>query len=248
MIQSVGSTSYERMAARYEQDRGGEGRARVIADALRPWLTPGSVVADIGAGTGVIAGALIDDDLDVVGVDISMGMISRASARLPGAVVLADGEALPFRRGSMTTALFVWSLHHIGDPVSALDEARRTISRGGRVIVVSATPEHSPDEVQLLFRRLDVLTPAREPDWITRAAFAAQLEPVASTHIEIDVERSPLDLARQIEDRLYSPLWDLDAERWSMVVAPIIESLRDLEEPSHKRRATLRSPLFVFEA
>jgi len=33
MIQPVGSVSYGRMAARYEQERGGEDRARVIADA-----------------------------------------------------------------------------------------------------------------------------------------------------------------------------------------------------------------------
>ena len=114
--------------------------------------------------------------------------------------------------------------------------------------MVSATPEPSPDEVQTLFRRLDVLTPPRAPDWITRAAVAAQMKLVASTHIEIDVERSPLDLAQQIEERLYSPLWDLDAERWNTVVVPVMESLRNLEDPSRKRRVTLRSPLFVFEA
>jgi ubiquinone/menaquinone biosynthesis C-methylase UbiE len=248
MIQSVDSTSYERMAARYEQDRGGGGRARVIADALHHWLNPGSAVVDIGSGTGIIAGALIDHGLEVIGADISMGMISRAVARLPGAVALADGQALPFRSGSMSAATFVWSLHHIGDPSSALREARRTVSSGGRVIVVSATPEPSPDEVQTLFRRLDVLTPPRAPDWITRAAVAAQMKLVASTHIEIDVERSPLDLAQQIEERLYSPLWYLDAERWNTVVVPVMESLRNLEDPSRKRRVTLRSPLFVFEA
>jgi SAM-dependent methyltransferase len=247
MIKSVPSTSYERIAARYEQERGGQGRAVAIAEAILPWLVPASAVVDVGAGTGIISAALVDRGLRVIGVDISVGMTSRALHRLPGAVALGDAQFLPCGTRTMSAATFVWSLHHVGNPVAALREARRTVRSGGRVVVVSATPENAPDDIQELFRRLDVLTVPREPDWIERAAIVAELRPVGTVSVEIDVERSPLDLAQQIEDRLYSPLWDLDSERWNSVVVPTMDALRNLEHPRQKRLCTLRSPLFIFE-
>jgi ubiquinone/menaquinone biosynthesis C-methylase UbiE len=248
MIKPVPSTSYERMAARYEQERGGQGRAAAIADAILPWLTPGSTIVDVGAGTGIVSAALVHQGQRVIAVDISMGMMSRALDRLPGAAALGDAQFLPCGTRTMSAATFVWSLHHVGNAVAALREARRTVRKGGRVIVVSATPENAPDDVQRLFRRLDVLTAPREADWIERAALSAQLRPVGTSGVEIDVERSPLDLAQQIEDRLYSPLWDLDSERWNSVVVPIMDALRSLKHPHQKRLCTLRSPLFIFEA
>jgi SAM-dependent methyltransferase len=247
MIASVPSTSYERIAARYEQERGGQGRAAAIAGAILPWLTPASAVVDVGAGTGIISAALVDQGLRVIGVDISPGMMSRASDRLPGAVALGDAQFLPCGTRTMSAATFVWSLHHMGDPVAALREARRAVRRDGRVIVVSATPENAPDDIQELFRRLDVLTAPREPDWIERAAISAELRPVGTAGVEINVERSPLDLVKQIEDRLYSPLWDLDGERWNSVVVPTMDALRNLENPHQTRLCALRSPLFIFE-
>ena len=247
MIKSVPSTSYERIAARYEQERGGKGRAVAIAEAILPWLVPASAVVDVGAGTGIISAALVDRGLRVIGVDISMGMTSRALDRLPGAVALGDAQFLPCGTQTMSAATFVWSLHHVGNPVAALREARRTVRSSGRVIIVSATPESASDHIQELFCRLDVLTVPREPDWIERAAILAELRPVGTAGVEIDVERSPLDLVQQIEDRLYSPLLDLDSERWNSVVVPTMDALRNLEHPHQKRLCTLRSPLFIFE-
>jgi len=248
MIQTVASTSYERIAERYEHERGGKARATVIAEGLLPWLTPSAPAIDVGVGTGIIARTLMDQGVPVIGVDLSAGMLSQASVRLPGAAVLADAVALPVSTGSMGAAMFVWSLHHVGDPVAAFHEAGRVISSDGRVIVVSATPENVPDDVQELFRRLDVLSPPRATDWIVQNATSAELRLVAATHLEIGVSRSPLDLVKQIEDRLYSPLWDLDTERWDSIVVPILTDLRDPDDPYRKRSSTLLSPLLVFES
>jgi hypothetical protein len=50
----TGSISYSTIADRYEQLRGGNGRATELAEAMRPWL-PDGVVCDVGAGTDSIA-------------------------------------------------------------------------------------------------------------------------------------------------------------------------------------------------
>jgi SAM-dependent methyltransferase len=244
----MASTSYERISARYEKERGGDGRAKIMAAVLAPWLNPGEPVLDVGAGTGIIAKTLVEDGLPVVGLDISPGMLSQAHDRLPGLVVLADAQEIPFAGQSFDAVTFVWSLHHIGDPVNALREAGRVLRVDGHILVVSATPENIPDDVQALFRRLDSLSPARPTDWIERTAIGAGLLLSAKAHIEITVERSPLELVRQIEDRLYSPLWDLDVEQWESVVDPILDELRSLEGPQLRRRSILQSPVFVFSA
>jgi ubiquinone/menaquinone biosynthesis C-methylase UbiE len=236
------------MSDRYERERGGQGRATVIAEALLPWLIRGEPVVDVGVGTGIIARTLVDLGVPVIGVDLSAGMLSRARERLSGAVAQSDAEALPLSSDALGSVLFVWSLHHIGEPVTALQEARRVLRRHGRVVVVSATPDNTPDDVQTLFRKLDVLSPPPAAEWIRGAAQSAELRWTASAHIEIVVSRSPLELVRQIEDRLYSPLWDLGPEEWDRVVVPIMDELRHLDEPCHPRTSTLRSPLFVFSA
>jgi ubiquinone/menaquinone biosynthesis C-methylase UbiE len=244
----VPSTSYERISDRYERERGGQGRASVIADALVPWLIRAEPVADIGVGTGIIAKTLVDRDVPAVGIDLSMGMLSQARRRLPGAVTQSDAQALPFSSHSFSAVIFVWSLHHIGEPVIALQEAHRVLRDGGRVLVISATPDNIPDDVQELFRQLDVLSPSRPADWITEAAGSADLRWTATDHIHMDVTRSPLELVQQIEERLYAPLWDLGHREWNRVVVPIMEQLRSLEEPQRQRKSTLRSPVYVFSA
>src|ERR1700676_5266883 len=103
----MASTSYERIAARYEKERGGDGRAKVIAAALVPWLNPGEPVLDVGAGTGIIAKTLVEDGIPVVGLDISPGMLSQAHDRLPGLVVLADAQEIPFAGQSFDAITFV---------------------------------------------------------------------------------------------------------------------------------------------
>jgi hypothetical protein len=102
--------------------------------------------------------------------------------------------------------------------------------------------------VQALFRKLDVLSPPRAADWIRQAALSAGLRLTSTAHIQIDVARSPLELVQQIEDRLYSTLWDLDADRWNGVVVPVMDSLRNLDDPHRRRPSTLRSPVYVFDS
>ena len=107
--------------ARYEKERGGDGRARSIAAALAPWLNPGEPVVDVGVGTGIIAKTLVEEGIRVIGIEISLGMLSEADNRLPGLVVLAESQnRFLWVVDPSTPITFVWSLHHIGRSVNAL--------------------------------------------------------------------------------------------------------------------------------
>jgi ubiquinone/menaquinone biosynthesis C-methylase UbiE len=95
---------------------------------------------DIGCGTGTLmamAGRRAPFDL-MVGLDVSRGMLERASRKLAKAglksrteVILADAEALPFRGSSFDAATCTGTLRFIPDQALALREAFRVLRQGG---------------------------------------------------------------------------------------------------------------------
>ncbi len=75
------AVSFEHVAGCYDETRGGMKRGREMGLDTRPWLAPGTVL-EVCVGTGVVASALAETGLSVLGIDISRGMASRALARL----------------------------------------------------------------------------------------------------------------------------------------------------------------------
>lgn len=122
-------------------------------------LGPSSRVLDLGAGSGVVAGALLDRFAveRLVLLDAQWGMLRRARHRLEGNIefVVAVAEALPFIDDGFDIVLLVTVLGEVDDADRALREVRRVLRPGG---VVSIT-EHLPDPD---FRSLDRIRPLME--------------------------------------------------------------------------------------
>jgi SAM-dependent methyltransferase len=95
-------------------------------EAVTPWIR--GRLLDIGAGHNT----LIKRYGNGVGVDVfEWG---------GGAVVVDDTAALPFPDASFDTVTFVACLNHIPNREQVLFEARRLITRGGRLIVTMIDP------------------------------------------------------------------------------------------------------------
>ncbi|MEW2044755.1 class I SAM-dependent methyltransferase [Streptomyces sp. NPDC005476] len=124
---------YDEEAERYDVWRGGEPRAAAAADAVLA-LVPGRArsLLDVACGTGIVTRRLAAGrpGLRVTGLDRSPAMARHAAARLPGAVVLADGRRLPFRNGEFDAVSSVWLLHLVEDVV----DARRIVAECARVL------------------------------------------------------------------------------------------------------------------
>src|SRR2546423_6528813 len=99
--------------------RGGDLRARELAAGIRPWV-PDGLVCDVGAGTGIVAAGLRRPGVEFVACDLSIEMLTQASARLAGRVHVADATALALREGAVDGVMYVWVLHHVGDIAAAL--------------------------------------------------------------------------------------------------------------------------------
>jgi SAM-dependent methyltransferase len=131
-------------------------------DQLAP-LTPEMLVLDVACGAAHAAEVVAPHVRQVVGVDLTVDLLELGAARLSEAgvtnVLLQEGnaQALPFVGGSFDLVSCSASLHHIGDPASAVSEMARVCAPTGRVVVmdlVVPAPEVR-ESFDALHRRID---------------------------------------------------------------------------------------------
>src|SRR4051812_28128712 len=101
--------SFDRIAEDYDRSRGGNVRGQNFADRLVEWLLPG-VSVEVGVGTAIVAEALAIRGGEVVGIDISAEMLTRARPRIGACIARADAYELPFPDASVDNVYTVWML------------------------------------------------------------------------------------------------------------------------------------------
>jgi SAM-dependent methyltransferase len=142
--------AFDRMAAGWEARLGPEALLPLEAALDRLSVAPRRVL-DVGTGTGKAArvAARRFPEAEVVGVDLSPGMIEEARRVLPEDLAprvryeVADASALPFDAASFDLVVLM-------NMIPFFDELARVAAPGGRVVFVSAfgaeTPIYVPPE------------------------------------------------------------------------------------------------------
>jgi ArsR family transcriptional regulator len=154
-----------------------------LAEALLR-LVPPMVIADLGAGEGAFALLLAQRAKKVIAVDSSAKMIEvgREQALRHGVknveYRLGDMEEIPIGDGEVDHVFFSQSLHHALHPARALEEARRILSPGGRVVVLD-----------LLKHRFEEAREMYADEWLgfSEAELESMLEKAGFTNIETTV-------------------------------------------------------------
>lgn len=125
------ASSFGAAAAQYAQYRPGYAEAAIlwclapVSDA-RP-----ARVVDVGAGTGILTGALAHLGADVVAVEPDQAMLAELRRQLPGVrAVEGSAEALPLPDQSMDAVLCGQAMHWF-DLDRALPEIARVLRPGG---------------------------------------------------------------------------------------------------------------------
>jgi ubiquinone/menaquinone biosynthesis C-methylase UbiE len=117
---------------------------QALVDVLCP--TPGERILEVGCGSGLlcrqVAQAVIPGGL-VVGLDISTQMVAIAreitSQSDQGDWIKFDvgrGEALPYPDEGFDAAFAARLLLHAGDPITVVNEIRRVVRKGGRIVLM----------------------------------------------------------------------------------------------------------------
>lgn len=99
----------------------------------------GSAVVDVGCGTGTATRQLIKRGIAATGIDPSEHLIDVARERHPGVrFEVGAAQNMPFADASLDGYRAERVYQHLTDPQIALDEARRVLRPGGRIVLLDA--------------------------------------------------------------------------------------------------------------
>lgn len=110
-------------------------------------VIPGRKAVDVGAGTGFITGGLLSLGLEVVAVDASKAMLDMLKAKFPGEEKTLEcrmglAEVLPLALEEADYVFANMLLHHVSDPLQAIQEFARVLKKQG-ALVITDLDEHS---------------------------------------------------------------------------------------------------------
>jgi SAM-dependent methyltransferase len=152
---------YERYRQRYDSN--------AILPLLRQWcgLRPDWTIADIGAGTGMLAEVFLANGNPVIAVEPNTEMLA-ACANLANqwpqlALVDAAAEATTLADASIDMAAAGRAFHWFDVPL-ALAEFRRILRPGGWMTLISLGRSQADDEQSIAFEHL-LLTHAIDPNY-----------------------------------------------------------------------------------
>jgi ubiquinone/menaquinone biosynthesis C-methylase UbiE len=174
---------YDRCSASAEEAGLAARRRELLADAS-------GRVLEVGAGTGANLEHYTDAVTELVVTEPEEPMARRlekkaAAQGRPIGVVRAPAESLPFEDNSFDTAVCTLVLCTVSDPRRSLDELRRVLKPGGRLLFIEHVRSGDPglarwqDRFAPLWRRCGHGCNCNRatPDFIREAGFAAEIEP-----------------------------------------------------------------------
>lgn len=138
----------------------------ILAELEQPTL-----LLDNGCGTGLLLPFL---DCDVVGLDLSTGLLEKARERIDAGhyLVQGDSEHLPLRDSVFDAMVSVTVIQNISIPDRFLDESVRVSKLGSTVIISSLKRIYSREEITRLIINDElsvnkIFTSEKLNDWIT---------------------------------------------------------------------------------
>lgn len=205
--------SYDVLAEEYAQRIVGEladkPLDRALLDAFAEMVPGRGLVADVGSGPGHVGRYLRDRGLDVVGIDLSPGMIDVARRLNPEmAFEVASMLDLPADDGAWSGIVAFYSIIHVGPQrlAAAFAEFYRSLATGGLLLVafhIGGETIHR-DEMWGIEVDLDAYHFDRQvvADVVEQARFTvlAQLEREPNEAVEYPSRRAYI-LARKAGDR-----------------------------------------------
>jgi ubiquinone/menaquinone biosynthesis C-methylase UbiE len=111
----------------------------LLKDRLMPMLPEDARVLDIGCGTGQQTGLFKENGYEIVGIDISEGLVRVANRKMgEGICLVSDACRLPFPDATFDAVSSAGStLNHIPDYQCFFEEAGRVLKPGGHLFLES---------------------------------------------------------------------------------------------------------------
>jgi len=226
--------------------------AAAIGNAIVSHTGQGSLLLEVGVGTGRIALPVAEAGATVVGLDISAGMLATARKRATQAgthllLVQADAQSLPFANTTFDAVLAVHVLHLLLDWRGGLAEIVRVTKPGG--LIIQGVDWRDPSSCVGMLRAhlrqvvMELLPGARPPG--AGAAVSQHLAklgaPVIGEAIEAARWQRTLSPAEVIEGMAAR----IDAETWALSDDILAEAVARVKSWAQQRWPDLNEPQIV---
>ncbi len=183
--------------------------AELLQTMLDP--QPGDYLLDVGCGTGIFTEAVLAQGAEIVGVDLSLPMVSAAAARFRGqsfSPMVGNMLALPFASGSFDKVFSMTAIEFVANGQAAVAELERVTKNGG-TIVLTTLNRLSPwaerrlrkaEEGHELFKSMIFRSPAEMRRLVPEGAavktaihFQKKENPVQAQQIEVEAQNKKLE-------------------------------------------------------
>lgn len=134
------AASYNRLNAAFSLGTGQRYRRRALLSA---GLKPGDRVLDVAVGTGLVAReacVITGQPRNVIGLDVSEGMLAQARRQHSIGLVQARAEAIPLGHATVDFVSIGYALRHVADLELVFSEFLRVLKPGGRLLIIEITP------------------------------------------------------------------------------------------------------------
>ena len=131
---------FDKVAGQWDQMRESFFSDNVREEALAAAnVKAGQLAADIGAGTGFIAEALVQKGLKVIAVDQSEAMLEEMKIKLSRFDTvdyrIGGSDELPIPDETVDAIFSNMYLHHVESPLVAIKEMVRVLKTGGKIVI-----------------------------------------------------------------------------------------------------------------
>ena len=159
-----------------------------LAREMSGELRPRGRVLEVAPGPGYFAIEMAKLGHKVTAIDISRTFveIGRNNAAKAGVeVAFREGDAahLPFEEGSFDFVMCRAAFKNFADPVGAMEEMYRVLTKGGRAVIIDLRRDASPESVR---ETVDQLKLGSVNALITKLTFRFMLLPRAYTRADIE--------------------------------------------------------------
>lgn len=111
----------------------------------------GQRVLDVGCGSGLFIQRAAKHGATVTGLDAARGLVAIARRRLPDSDIrVGEMETLPYFSDTFDIVTILNAVDLAGDPLAAMEEARRVLRPGGLVVALTSDSFSAPGALSRL--------------------------------------------------------------------------------------------------
>jgi len=228
--------------------------------AVSSELSECRTILDVGVGTGRFAKPLSDLGFEIVGIDISRKMMSKARQKGVQNLILADAHNMPFKDRSFDASIIIHVLHLIPDWLNAAREMGRVTKNKVAALLRNRQREWnnatnvsgnssavSPVFPELWTRYAQLREEMGYPIgrnrrmWQNEEEIQSKLPPMKLVKVSDEVVVMNIsDLITRFQQRIYPMLQDIPIDVHNKIIQKLLSSTVNADHNGKETTSTLR--------